>query len=166
MMTTDFYTDRHFLDKLTQVEQFGCKGKDLDHLQTKFNSAVKGLKDSNGYSADPIIVTILVNMFDKQHLQGWRQHIHDQNDPPDIIHLQYFLDYQCTILPDDRFQSSTCLERPPKLKSLPPKNSALKIQENIKNTRKTKCVLRSADHALFLFVQNLKKCQCMTDGLK
>ena len=35
-------------------------------------------------------------------------------------------------------------------KSLPPKKSSLKIQENIKNTRKTKCVLCSADHALFL----------------
>ena len=102
---------RHFLDKLTQMEQFGCKGKDLDYLQTKLNSAVKGLKDSNGYSADQIIVAILVNMFDKHLLQGWRQHIHDLNDPPDTFHLQSFLDYQRTILSDDRFQSSTRLER-------------------------------------------------------
>ena len=93
------------------MEQFGCKGKDLDYLQTKLNSAVKGLKDSNGYSADQIIVAILVNMFDKHLLQGWRQHIHDLNDPPDTIHLQSFLDYQRTILSDDRFQSSTHLER-------------------------------------------------------
>ena len=114
------------------------------------NSAVKGLKDSKGYSADQIIVVVLVNMFDKHLLQGWRQHIHDLNDPPDIIHSQSFLDYQRTIVRDDKCQSSTRLERPPKLKSLPPKKSALKIQENIKNTRKTKCVLCGADHALFL----------------
>ena len=74
---------RHYLDNLTQVEQFGCRGKDLDYLQIKFNSAVKGLKNSNGYTTGQIIVAILVNMFDK-YLAGWIQHIHELVDPPDV----------------------------------------------------------------------------------
>ena len=79
---------RHYLDNLIQVQQFGSKGKDLDCLQIKLNSAVKGLKDSNGYTAGQIIVAIIVNMFDKYLMQGWREHIHDLVDPPDISHLQ------------------------------------------------------------------------------
>ena len=138
---------RHHFERLTMVESFGCRTKDINRLQSKVNTAVRGLKDSNGYTAGQLVVATLINMFDKSMLQGWRQFTHKLTDPPELSHLLEFLDYQKTVVPDDRL-SSVKIERSSKPAS---KRTALKIQESSRpSANKVKCVVCESNHPVFL----------------
>ena len=95
-----------------KLDSFKDTVEDLDCLENRIQSAIRGMESSNGYSAPQLLVAALEKMLTPGLARQWRQFTHDQDDPPPICPMLTFVHRQRMAAPDDRPIASTKPEAP------------------------------------------------------
>ena len=72
----------HHFDELSQQDTIKDSIEDLDLLEDRLRSALRGISASNGYSSDQMVVAIAEKSLSSGLVCPWRQYIHEETRPP------------------------------------------------------------------------------------
>ena len=140
---------KHHYDEVHKLDSFKDTVEDLDHLENRILSAIRGMESSNGYSAPQLLVAALEKMLTPRLARQWRQFTHDHNDPPPISQLLDFVHRQRKATPYDRLVAST---KPDKLQKFqqPSRRIDLNMQETskISHSSRDKCQFCNEYHSV------------------
>ena len=73
----DWLLFTHHFDELSQQDTIKDSVEDLDCLEDRLRSAVRGMSASSGYTADQMVVAIAEKSLSSELIRQWRQYIHD-----------------------------------------------------------------------------------------
>ena len=138
----------HHFDELSQQDTIKDSVEDLDLLEDRLRSVLRGISASNGYSADQMVVAITEKSLSSGLVCQWRQYIHEETRPPSLELFYSFLYRQRKSAPDHRLSSL----KPSKPKeAVPNKRAVLKMQESrcTLDQHRVKCPFCELTHGIF-----------------
>ena len=138
----------HHFDELSQQDTIKDSVEDLDRLEDRLRSAVRGMSASSGYTAGQMVVAIAEKSLSSGLVCQWRQYIHEETRLPSLELFYSFLDRQRKSAPDHRLSSL----KPSKPNgAVPNKRVVLKMQESRCNLdqHRDKCPFCELTHGIF-----------------
>ena len=138
----------HHFDELTQQDTVKETVEDIDRLEDRLRSSIRGMSMANGYSADQMVVAIAEKTLTPGTVKQWKQYIYEETVPPSTELFFSFLDRQRKSAPDGRLSQ---LKQSKSKGPVPSKRSVLKLQEAGSTTEsRDKCTFCSQTHAIYM----------------
>ena len=72
----------HHFDELTQQDTVKETVEDIDRLEDRLRSSIRGMSMANGYSADQMVVAIAEKTLTPGTVKQWKQYIYEETVPP------------------------------------------------------------------------------------
>ena len=141
----------HHYNDLHQPDTFKDTVEDLDCLEDRLNTGVRGLESSISYFASQLLVAALERISPGLSRQ-WKQYSHELQDPFPVEKLLAFVERQRKSAPDSRL-TSLKMEKQNRSKGQPTtRKSAFQLQESVKNSEahKVKCQYCNEDQSIFM----------------
>ena len=107
---------RYHYDELHQADSIKDSVEDLDRLEHRLKSSVRGLQASHSFTASQFVVAVAERTFSPGLTRQWRLHTHELHEPPTVDHQLNFIERQKRSTPDDRIHTLKS-DRAPKAKN-------------------------------------------------